>query len=380
MRSFQRNRFSYVVLVCIGYMLAISSTNCHRQPVHRVKELAKFLEVARMNQYKDPNPTVLDTVPALNIVYSKAKDQGYEFKCNLYYKLLLTPIKTEAAVNSLAEEERISFEVHNPHANLIAGLDNEKRYDALARILTFVDALESEKYGESSFFGVSLHKEMLSCVDYFIYRHEIALNNVVSYVQDSKRKLKPQIDDQPKTNEEAKEQIYAAMKEVVRIEDKSQTGSEEWLLAMNKLSKMIVDINFNVPTQIFEFLENRAVDLDEQERLASELDLLVSKVNGMNQNLEATTKSEYQNLINQITAIGQHKSGFFRDEVSKLLPSINKLADIEMPVEQYMDEIRQMMQKEKEEKEKARIEEEEERIRLHNKKNHSFSKFFSKNH
>lgn len=245
----------------------------------RVKSLVNFFEKLNNDNNYNSNAQTRsqqDLVISLPEAASKLHvlSDGFllEVKCNKYVKLIEQPdIRTFDTVNQLVAEKRLAIEAEQIDANLMAKLLNERKFDPLGKIQTILQSFEAEKSNQKSNYKSSVKKDLLDCLNYYIYRHQRATGGLIDYVRENLENLR---------QEDESEINLRKMKEVVKriesIESDQKDDVTAWLRELTKLHELVIENNNMIPHKILNFVTepdrlNRLAAYNQVLNLADEL-------------------------------------------------------------------------------------------------------------
>lgn len=223
----------------------------------------------------EKNDVIITLSEAINKLHILSVGYSLEIRCNKYVKLISQPnIRTFSSVNLLMEESRLFNEIEQSGSNLVSQLESERSFDALGRIQTIVQTLESERTASTSNYEPEIQKELLDCMNYYIYRHQKATSEIIQYVRKSLDTLKPSIVE-PARNQF----ITSKIEERVRlIRDLERDGLDKgqnlgvWLKELSDIQNLVVKNNFEIPKLVRDLLldNERLERLRKLERVGSQ--------------------------------------------------------------------------------------------------------------
>lgn len=237
--------------------------------VSRVKQLITHFEMteksARDVKFAQTTSVVLSLSQSASKLYALSHGSPLDVKCNRYIRLISLPnVRNVATISALMRESIPLNELVQTDANLIARLTSERDFDSLARIQTIVQTLESEKVLGKSNFEPIVEKELLDCINYYVYRHQSAVENVINYVRNSKQDLSKHLVE-PTESEVFVEKFREPIERILSIErnldGSSQFDYDEWIKSLDRLQTLASQSDFVIPQLARDFLaETQRVD------------------------------------------------------------------------------------------------------------------------
>lgn len=225
----------------------------------RVKSLVDFFETLDKNSYGPSASQNISVILSLDEsalkLYTLSHGQPLNLKCDRYVKLLSQPnIRTVATVSGLMKESQAFSEIEQKDANLMANLMSERKFDALARIQTILQSLEMEQSLGKSNFEPNVEKDLLDCVNYYVYRHQRATNTIVRHVRETMEKLPESLIASGK-HEVIFRQLSQAIHNVEAIESEQKNfRHQDWLLELSRIHELTLESGYEIPENVRKFL------------------------------------------------------------------------------------------------------------------------------
>jgi len=229
----------------------------------RVKDLVNFFETLDSSRASTLSSQKLNVTLTLAESASKlcllTDGMPLDVKCNKYISLIRKPnIRSVQTISELMAEQRLFSDMIQTDANLLARLSNERQFDALGRLQTIVTTLESEASLGKSTLEPVVQKDLLDCMNYYIYRHQRATTDVVTYARQSMVALSPKIVE-PSSTEILARKFRDRMEEIRKIESNAEgkyLDYRHWLKAMDGLRDLVEQQEYQIPEVVVEFLQN----------------------------------------------------------------------------------------------------------------------------
>lgn len=302
----------------------------------RVRELAKFFESMKENHYteiKEKRNAIISLSEAASKLHFLTDGFSLDRKCNKYVKLINQPnIRTFTTVNLLVNEERHFSETEQSDACILSRLTNERAFDALSKLQTIIQTLDSERVGRRRVsFEPGVQKDLLNCMGYFIYKHQRATSGLVEYIRQGEAKLEP-ILGQPSSTDAMLLKFSTLLDQVKSIEveetleGKNKTG--KWLSELSKLQDSVIDNHYEIPKLVQDFLIepirlNRLTScnqiLDQSHRLKAHI-------------LEIDVESDYfQISLEALEEIVESNSDWLPSELHKFVQDKRQLIEQKRP-------------------------------------------------
>lgn len=229
---------------------------------NRVKDLVGLFETVKNyeeSSYSEKDNVIISLSEAINKLRTLSSGYPLEFKCNKYVKLISRPdIRTYATVNLLMDENRLFNEIDQPDVNLVSRLSNERSFDPLGRIQTLIQSLDSERTDSHSNYSPSMQKELLDCINYYVYRHQRASLGVVKFAREAIESLKSSL-PVPSESEITLKRLNESMETVKRLEEEEgglerEQNAKRWLQELHRIHKLIMKNDFDIPRLVGKFL------------------------------------------------------------------------------------------------------------------------------
>lgn len=257
--------------------LAIQLVRCNDQPPQvgpkdytfvakktRVSDLVNFFESMRNHNEEDPLAyrkvnTMISLSEAATKLHTLSDSYPLEVKCDKYVKLISKPdIRTFATVNELMKESKLFSETLQVDANLVSRIQDERTFDALGRMQTILQSLESEKTLGVSNYELIVQKQLLDCVNYYVYRHQRATFGVVNHVRDSMDKLPRSLTEYGGSEVLLRKfrDSMGRIKELERQQDETQFDHPSWINELSKVHELVIENNFEIPFIVHEFISD----------------------------------------------------------------------------------------------------------------------------
>lgn len=228
----------------------------------RVKDLVGLFETMsnfEKSTYSDKNNVIITLSESMDKLRTLSAGYPLETRCNKYVKLISRPnIRTFAAVNLLMNENKLFNEIDQSDVNTVSRVENERSFDALARIQTLVQTLESEKTNLQSNYKPDMQKELLDCINYYIYRHQRATLGLTQYVRESLESVAPQIAE-PSVKQFVLSKFEESITAVHHIEQEGLDKNKNiliWLSELTKLQNLITKNGFEIPKLVRDLLND----------------------------------------------------------------------------------------------------------------------------
>lgn len=230
----------------------------------RVRDLASFFNtMAKNNEHieseeREQQDVIVSLSEAATKMHHLSWRKPIDDRCSKYVRLINRPnIRTYAAVSQLMKENKLFDEIEQNEANLVSRLMNERSFDALEKLQTLLQTLESEKINSKSSFDPDVQKDLLDCMSYYIYRHQRATSGIVEYVRDAQEKIQPFL-KRPRDDEVARRKFNQVMDEIKSIEttelENLRQTSHAWLKSLSKLHDLMVENSHDIPRPVQEFV------------------------------------------------------------------------------------------------------------------------------
>lgn len=264
----------FVISLCISVVRAVALEVIDSTPIsrdysyasgggNRVSELVNFFDSMRDFDVYDPDirgkqDVILTLSEAASKLHRLMDGLRLESRCNRFYKLIKRPnIRSVGSVNLLAHEVDLHYEVFQSDANLIQRISSERSYDALGRMQAIIQTLESERDPRGSSFEPIIQKELLDCVNYFVYRHQKALTGIPAYTRESLSHMSgASLSTSP--SEVTLQEFRRIIGVIEMIElDEAERGScrtFDWVNAMSDLYLYITNGRLEVPKVVQDFV------------------------------------------------------------------------------------------------------------------------------
>lgn len=228
----------------------------------RVKDLIGFFEVLDRSsvdkELAKKQNSVLSLAESTSKLHRLTDGLPLEVKCDKYFHLISRPnIRSIATISELMKENKMFSETIQADANLEARLASERDFDALGRIQAILQTLEAEKTLGKSNLEAVVQKDLLECVNYYIYRHQRATSELIGHVRGALDALTPEIIESSASEVVARkfrESIEKIKKIELQSSEESKLNYREWLIEMIELQKLIEKQNYEFPELVRRFL------------------------------------------------------------------------------------------------------------------------------
>lgn len=228
--------------------------------VSRVKNLVNFFEdLNNSDNFNSNSETrrkqdlVISLPEAASKMYILSDGSLLDLKCNKYVKLIEQPnIRTFDMVNQLVNEKRLTVEANQDDANLIAKLLNERKFDAIGKIQTILQSLDSEKENLKSTYSLSVQKDLYDCISYYIYRYQRATTSLIEHVRKQQSDL-CQVEQEDDLDINLRK-LNEAVGRIESIESNQEFDVTAWLRELSILHDLIDENNLEIPVKIQKFV------------------------------------------------------------------------------------------------------------------------------
>lgn len=308
----------------------------------RVRDLVGFYESMsgdNESSNRDKQNKIISLSEAANKLRFLTDGLPLDTKCNKYVKLINRPnIRTYSTVNLLVAEEKLAIETVQLNANLVSQLMGERQFDALGRIQTIIQSLEAEKENSKSSYTPAVQKDLLDCIDYYIYRHQRATSGLIVFAREAKEELARR-GDQLDSSVVLSKKFSSSMDKIRRIEiEENETkvrNSSVWLNELSKLHQLVVENHYDIPKVVRNFVtEPRRLDRMNDcnivlTRLATLKEQILSK-ESVGNNIDSD--DEYKQLLNEYAELVEQNNDLVREELKTFIkiPHRQQLNDREI--------------------------------------------------
>lgn len=223
----------------------------------RVRDLINFFD--SLSNHYVPRDTVISLSEAATKLHLLTDSYPLEIKCDKFVKLISMPnIRTFSTVNELVNDNKQFSEQVQTDANLITRLTNERSFDALGRMQTILQSLESEKTFGVSVYEPFIQKELLDCVNYYVFRHQRAISGVVKHVRDSMERLPQTINELGGIEIVLRKfrDVKQRIEQIERDGERGEFNNTAWLQEISRLHDLVIENDYEVPYVIQQFMAN----------------------------------------------------------------------------------------------------------------------------
>lgn len=300
----------------------------YQPDVSRVRRLIEVFESLSSRSYtrKEKHEKIVSLSEAASKLIVMSNGLPLKTKCNKYVKLISKPnVLTYSVVDSLMEDDSHPSETEQSDAQTLPRLMNERRFDALGKLQTIIQSLESERLNEHSDYKPNVKRDLLECMNYYIYRHQRATFGLTRLVRDSLDELTPKV--QSDETELTLRKYHKLMSELEHIEakDEGEAPNSEWLNKLSKLNDLARQNNYELPRLVRDFMtEPKRLDrlhfYDQLQIEAKSLAARLVEIELGQSDLELIGSIEYMRaLVNLNEMVESHKDSMPKELADFLL-------------------------------------------------------------
>lgn len=259
-----------IIFILISKYFALSDETAKLEPTSKPKDFAfspRGSRVSRLinlfetlsdeaNIYGTRSRDVISLIEAASKLHLLADGQRLEAKCNKYVRLIEQPnIRDFDSVRLLMREDGKFSDVEQPDANLLSRLINERSFDALSKLQTILQSLESEKTNGKSSYDANVRRDLLDCMSYFIYRHQRATVGLVGFIRHMNDELESDssVNDKP----DAIHKFHQSIDRIKSIESQKPESRADWIRELSKLQDLVIENRFELPLVVENFFNNQ---------------------------------------------------------------------------------------------------------------------------
>lgn len=230
----------------------------YQPDVLRVRDLIEVFESLGSRSYhrKEKHEKIISLSEAASKLFVMSNGLPLKTKCNKYVKLISKPnVLTYSVVDSLMEEDGHLSETEQSDAQIMPRLTNERKFDALGKLQTIIQSLESERLDKHSDYKPNVKKDLLECMNYYIYRHQRATFGLTGLVRDSLDELtsKVQQSDEIEFTLRKYHQLVSEL-EHIEAKEEDEAPNSEWLNKLSKLNDLARQNNYELPKLVRDFM------------------------------------------------------------------------------------------------------------------------------
>lgn len=294
----------------------------------RVRDLIEVFETlsSRSHYRSDKQEPIVTLSEAASRLFFLSDGLPLKTRCNKYVTLISKPnVLTYSAVDLLMEEDGQLSETEQSSANPVSRLTNERKFDALGRLQTIIQSIESEGLSGHLDYEPNVKKDLLKCVNYYIYRHHRATLGLGFIVQDLSDKVSLEKDE----SEEVELTLFRLRQSIMKLERieasvKDEESNSDWLKELSNLNDLARQNKYELPKLVRDFITepkrlNRLHSYDQLQIRAKSLASRLVELEAGRSHLDLVRDAEYIDTLAELNQIIELNKDVIPEDLHSLL-------------------------------------------------------------
>lgn len=296
----------------------------------RVRDLIEVFEALNSRNYhrREKQEAIVSLSEAASRLFVFSNGLPLKTRCNKYVTLISKPnVLTYTAVDLLMEDDNQISEVEQSDAQPLSRLMNERKFDALGRLQTILQSIESEGSPGHLDYESNVKRDLLQCVSYYIYRHQRATLGLSGLVQDLSDKLSLEKEGQSGGVELILKRLRQSMLKLEEIETRISENEEfksDWLKELTNLNDLARQNKYELPKLVRDFLTepkrlSRLHSYDQLQIKAKSLASQLVELESGRSEFDLVGDVEYLGTLAKLNEIVESNKDLMPEDLHKLL-------------------------------------------------------------